>query len=288
MPAVKTDRTGNRMMPAGLLQISSAMTDSPIVFIDSGVGGLPYLEWLRLRRPDLPVSYIADTQHFPYGERSSEEVRNAVLHTAGRLFEKTSPRLLVLACNTASVAALDALRDISGMPVVGTVPAVKPAAKLNTRGPIGVLATQGTVTSPYLDDLEASFSRERPIARVAAGDIVRYVEERMLEEEGRGVAEVLDRALEELKEKRVGSVVMGCTHFLHVMEDIASIMGDIPLVDSRDGVGRRILSLLNEDSRPAERAPDAQAYFYVTEEGETDERYKRFAENYGLDWKGRL
>lgn len=266
------------------------MIDSSIAFLDSGIGGLPYLDWIRNRRPDIPVSYLADTAHFPYGDLEPDEVRAAVLQSVERLLQNGVPRLLVIACNTASVTALEDIRAIAPCPVVGTVPAVKPAAGLASRLPIGVLATTGTVDSSYLSQLISAFANGREIVRVAAGDIVRFVEERWLEEGDSGALPIVENALETLQIAGVGSVVLGCTHFLHVIKPIAKIMGpDVQLVDSRDGVGRRILSLLNEDLKsPDDNNGAAGGDFLVTDAAISETRYRKFAGLHGLKWIGEL
>lgn len=266
------------------------MIDSSIAFLDSGIGGLPYLDWIRNRRPDIPVSYLADTDNFPYGDLEPEEVRTAVLQSVDRLLQSGTPRLLVIACNTASVTALEEIRAITPCPVVGTVPAVKPAASLPSRRPIGVLATSGTVDSPYLSQLIKAFSNGLEVIRVAAGDIVRFVEERWLEEGDSGALPIVENALETLQAADVGSVVIGCTHFLHVIEPIAEIMGPgVELVDSRDGVGRRILSLLKEDlESPEDYGGSAEGDFLVTNSDISETRYRMFANLHGLEWVGEL
>lgn len=266
------------------------MIDSSIAFLDSGIGGLPYLDWIRNRRPDIPVSYLADTRHFPYGDLGPDALRAAVLQSVDRLFQAGTPRLLVIACNTASVTALDDIRAIAPCPVVGTVPAVKPAASLTSQMPIGVLATSGTVYSPYLAELIKAFAQGRELVRVAAGDIVRFVEERWLDEGNTGALPIIENALERLQTAGVGSVVLGCTHFLHVIEPIAEIMGpDVQLVDSRDGVGRRILSLLNEVLESPEGSEGSAAGgFLVTDADISETRYRKFAQLHGLDWIGAL
>jgi len=291
-----------------------AMIESSVVFIDSGIGGLPYLDWLRERRPSLPLYYLADTVHFPYGNLSAGVVRKAAVGAVRTLQGLGTPRLIVIACNTASVLALDDIREAAGCPVVGTVPALKSA--FAWRGPIGVLATAGTVQSPYLDDLVSAFAPGRKIVKVAAGDIVNYVEESWFAEEKDGALSVLEPAIERLKESRVGSVVIGCTHFLYVMGLIKMLMGaGIPIVDSLDGVGRRVLSLLDmgnsrlrskgrgssgnlgfrggsanaQDGLNSANSQDAyRGGFIVSREGIRDERYRRFAQVRGLVWLGEI
>ena len=263
------------------------MIESSIVFLDSGIGGLPYLEWVRSHRPGLSLSYVADTANFPYGESAEAKTRKAVAATAERIFSAGTPGMLVIACNTASVTALEEVRKFAPCPVVGTVPAVKSAAGLPGPGPMGVLATQGTVNSPYLERLIASFAPDRDVVRVAAGDIVRYVEERWLEKGEDGAMPVMERALRELKSKGVGSVVLGCTHYLHVMDPIANFLGGgVVLVDSRDGVGRRILSLL--DRGEAVVGTGGGGSFHVTALLPNSGRYREFAVRFGLEWAGEL
>ncbi len=280
--------TARRAMPVRLLPTSSAMIEASIAFIDSGIGGLPYLDWVKSRRPDLHFSYIADSANFPYGDLSPGEVTAAVVGAVEKILERGAPRLLIVACNTASVTALDEIRAISPCPVVGTVPAVKPAAGLKVDGPIGILATAGTVDSAYLDRLVSSFASDREVIRVAAGDIVRYVEERWLDEGDDGAIPVMERAVNALKDSGVGSVVLGCTHFLHLIEPITKMIGsNIPLVDSRDGVGRRILTLLDNGSAMSQKNINAGA-FYVTERGLSNDRYRRFAALHSLSWAGEI
>lgn len=262
------------------------MIEASIAFIDSGIGGLPYLDWVKSRRPDLHFSYIADSTNFPYGDLSPGAVKAAVVGAVEKVMQKGTPRLLVVACNTASVTALEEIRAISPCPVVGTVPAVKPAAGLKVDGPIGILATSGTVDSPYLDRLVLSFASDREVIRVAAGDIVRYVEERWLDEGDDGAVPVMERAVNTLKDSGVGSVVLGCTHFLHLIKPITNMIGsNIPLVDSRDGVGKRILDLLDTGSEISQKDINTGT-FHVTNRGFSNERYRRFAALHGLRWAG--
>lgn len=285
------------------------MIESSVVFIDSGIGGLPYLDWLKERRPELPLYYFADTAHFPYGDLSVQMVRGAIVEMVRLLQGLGTPRLIVIACNTASVLALDNIRKVAKCPVVGTVPALKSA--LSSQGPIGVLATARTVQSPYLDELVSTFASGREVVKVAAGDIVNYVEENWFAEEKEGVLDVIRPAIEKLKKFHVGSVVIGCTHFFYVMQSIKTLIGaEIPIVDSIDGVGRRILSLLSLEKSQLEfrgrgsfqrsganvqdnlnsNAPreSHSGGFMVSRGGIRDGRYRRFAQVRGLDWIGEI
>jgi glutamate racemase len=124
---------------------SSEMTPDPIAFLDSGVGGLPYLAHTRRLLPGERYVYVADRENFPYGEKESARIVDAALSLTERLVAREHPRLVVVACNTMSVIALPMLRARFSLPFVGVVPAVKPAASLSRRRRVGVLATRQTV-----------------------------------------------------------------------------------------------------------------------------------------------
>ena len=131
------------------------MVQAPILVFDSGVGGLSVLAAIRALRPGLPVVYAADNAGFPYGTKSEAEIAARVPALLGRLTERFRPRLVVIACNTASTIALAHVRSALDVGVVGTVPAVKPAAERSRTRVIGVLGTAATVRQPYLDRLVA-------------------------------------------------------------------------------------------------------------------------------------
>src|SRR5689334_1461187 len=121
---------------------------APILFFDSGVGGLSVLAPTRQLLPNAPLVYVADNAGFPYGKRTEAEIASRVPALLGRLVERFHPRLAVIACNTASTIALDHVRSALDLPVVGTVPAIKPAGEMSRSRVIGVLGTGATVRQP--------------------------------------------------------------------------------------------------------------------------------------------
>ena len=140
----------------------------PIAFLDSGVGGLPYLEMAREHLPKENFIYLADRKNFPYGTKSAEEVFAAVAVLTDRILAAEKPKVFVLACNTMSVVALTRLRKLyPRLPFVGVVPAVKPAAERTKVKRIGVLATNRTLQDAYLDDLIRRFASSCEVVRVA-------------------------------------------------------------------------------------------------------------------------
>ena len=139
--------------------------DRPILFFDSGMGGLSVLAPTAALLPHAPLVYVADSAGFPYGTRSEGEIAARVPALLGRLAERYDPRLIVIACNTASTIALQHVRAALDVPIVGTVPAIKPAALLSETRVIGVLGTEATVRQPYVDDLAARFAGDCTVLR---------------------------------------------------------------------------------------------------------------------------
>ncbi len=152
---------------------------APLLFFDSGVGGLTVLGPTRALLPNAPIVYAADSAGFPYGTRSEAELAARVPALLGRLVERFRPRLAVIACNTASTIALDHVRAALDIPVVGTVPAIKPAAELSKSRVIGVLGTEATVRQPYVDDLAARFAADCTVIRHGSAELVELAEAKL-------------------------------------------------------------------------------------------------------------
>lgn len=222
-----------------------------VLVFDSGVGGLSVLDAMRARLPDLAVTHVADDAGFPYGEKTEAEIAARVPVLLGRLVERFRPRLAVIACNTASTIALTPTRAALGIPVVGTVPAIKPAAALTRSGVIGVLGTAATVRQPYVDRLAAEFAPGMTLLRHGAPDLVRAAEARLRGHAAAGVPEA-GRALAAMRAMPGGAamdtVVLACTHFPLLGDALAAAAGPgVRLVDSGDGIARRVAELLGED-----------------------------------------
>src|SRR3546814_768765 len=148
----------------------------PILFFDSGVGGLSVLAPTRRLLPAAPLVYVADNGGFPYGTKTEAEIAARVPALLGRLVERYRPRLVVIACNTASTIALAAVRSALDLPIVGTVPAIKPAAAMSKTRVIGVLGTDATVRQPYVDRLSAEFASDCLVLRPGSARLVDLAE----------------------------------------------------------------------------------------------------------------
>ncbi|WP_271077624.1 glutamate racemase [Aurantiacibacter sp. MUD61] len=252
---------------------------SPILLFDSGLGGLSVLSALRKTLPEAPVIYAADTAGLPYGEKSEAEIAARVAGLLGRMSERYDPRLICIACNTASTIALGMVRDVLHVPIVGTVPAIKPAAALTKTGTIGLLGTAATIRQRYVDDLEAQFAQDKRLIRHAAPELVGAAEAKL-----RGQvpdAGVFDRAIAGMKAKADGAeidtVVLACTHFPLVQAELAAQMAaGVQFIDGSDGIARRIASLTQGQSFERNRADQA----VVT--GAVDEHLAEALAPYGI------
>src|SRR3954465_13291868 len=153
--------------------------NDPILFFDSGIGGLSVLGPTLQLLPNAPVVYCADSAGFPYGKKSDAEIASRVPALLGRLVERFHPRLAVIACNTASTIALEHVRSALDLAVVGTVPAIKPAAEMSKSRVIGVLGTEATVRQPYVDELAVKFSGDCRIIRHGSPELVDLAEAKL-------------------------------------------------------------------------------------------------------------
>jgi glutamate racemase len=265
--------------------------DKPIAVYDSGVGGLPYLRWLLEQLPQERFIYLADHDHFPYGEKRVEELQEIIPASVARLIAETEPKMVVIACNTASVIALSELRARFGIPFVGVVPAIKPAAEQSANCRIGVFATRRTIEDPYTDDLVRRFADHCHVARYAEGRIVDFVERRFFLSEPQERRELLRPAAEYFLEEGVDHLVLACTHFVFLKEELEALTGgEIRVIDSREGVGRQVLRILRREELAApggERTEEEPHRFFITGDGE-HEAYRSFAAHFGLSWGGAL
>lgn len=219
---------------------------SPILMFDSGFGGLSVLSALRARLPNAPIIYAADLAGLPYGEKTEAEVAARVAGLLGRMGERYAPRLICIACNTASTIALGMVREVLNVPIVGTVPAIKPAAAITKTGTIGLLGTAATIRQRYVDNLEAKYAAGKRLIRHAAPGLVGAAETKL--RGGRPDDAVFSEAVAGLRAQEGGSdidtVVLACTHFPLVEEELRAAMGpDVTFVHGADGIARRIESL---------------------------------------------
>ncbi len=216
-------------------------SDSPILLFDSGVGGLTVYDALRKVLPDAPVIYAADLAGLPYGTKTEAQIAARVSGLLGRMTERWQPRLACIACNTASTIALGMVRDVLAIPVVGTVPAIKPAAALTQTGTIGLVGTEATIRQRYVDDLERDFAGGKRLLRIAAPGLVQAAEAKL-----RGqpvdpalIADIQARLAAMPGGADIDTLVLACTHFPLLSDELAAAFGTLlrraPIVSSSPG-----------------------------------------------------
>src|SRR3954452_10527550 len=230
---------------------------APILFFDSGVGGLSVPGPTRALLRNAPMVYAADSAGFPYGKRSESDLASRVPEILGRLVERFHPRLAVIACNTASTIALDHARAALDVPIVGTVPAIKPAAEMSKSRVIGVLGTEATVRQPYVDDLAARFAADCTIIRHGSPELVELAEAKLGGEDVsvEAVRSAIQPMFDAPDGERIDTLVLACTHFPLLDEELRAAFPDVALVDGGAGIARRIAFLTREQAWPSAPSP---------------------------------
>ena len=218
-----------------------------VLVFDSGMGGLTVAREIQALAPELAVDYAADSGFFPYGDKSDAALRARLPDVAAALTAAAAPDVFVIACNTASTLALDEVRAVLDIPVVGTVPAIKPAASITQTGTIGLLATPGTVRRAYTAKLIEDFASE---VRVILHGSVELVH--MAEQIASGEAVSLDafRAAQAPLftgdgGSDIDTVVLACTHFPLIRGELAAtVPHPVSFIDSGEAIARQTLRVL--------------------------------------------
>lgn len=236
---------------------------SHILVFDSGIGGLSVTHAIQSRVPNVEITYLADNKLFPYGLLEEEQLISRVVDLISPLAENSahSPLdLVVIACNTASTTVLPAIRQRLSLPIVGVVPAIKPAAQISLTKTIGILATPATVKREYTDQLITAFAKDCHIIKVGSTELVHLAEQKL---RGETITEEAIRSIvhpffvaDEIDQ--LDTIVLACTHFPLLSKELAQAMPQIKhWVNSGDAIARRVASLLKENN---ETAPSSQQH----------------------------
>jgi glutamate racemase len=236
-----------------LVVCSSSMDVRPVGIFDSGVGGLSVLRFFRELAPHERVIYFADTAYFPYGPRPAAEVRKRSFAVVHRLLS-ADVKMVIVACNTASAAAVADLREAFPIPFVGMVPGVKPATGVSRTGRVAILATPGTLDGELFARVADEFGRRTHIATVPGNGLADMVER------GQANTAISRDALRETLGPEIAAgadtVVLGCTHYHFLADDIRHEFPGVAIVDTSDAVARRAVQVLVEQDL---QAPESQA-----------------------------
>lgn len=264
-------------------------------FLDSGTGGIPYMLSLHEKLPEAKCLYLGDTLNFPYGEKSSQKVTECASSAIKKIIDLWSPKAIVVACNTISVTALDSLRArFPNLPIIGTVPAIKVAAEVTKNKKIGLLATTATVNHPYCQNLIHDFASDCQVIMRADPKLIDFIEKEYFnaseEERLRAVSEASDF----FKSKGCDTVILGCTHFTHIAEEMRLACGsEITVVDSRDGVSNQAIRKIHEKGKKLSEGDSSSnpnvknLTFFVTKADEREiKEYETLCKNVKIPWGG--
>ena len=239
--------------------MNCATEHRPVGFFDSGIGGTCILNAFKRLCPDEETIYIADSKNCPYGNKPAEEIIRLSEANVKKLLRKNC-KMIVIACNTATAAAIDYLRaKYPEIPFVGLEPAVKPAALRSKTGVVGVLATAGTFHGRFYNETKAKFAKNVTVLAVQADEFVTEVEklrgcevEKLRGARAERIEKMVRLRIEPLLKAGADKIVLGCTHFPHLKPVIEKVCaGRAEVIDPSDAVARqakRVLERLKEKS----------------------------------------
>ncbi len=244
-----TTPQGRNITSAESIPSDGCQAKRPTVLVfDSGVGGLSIYDEVRQLLPDLHYIYVFDNEAFPYGEKPEAFIVNRVLEIVTAVNQLHPLHLVIVACNTASTISLPSLRQAFSFPVVGVVPAIKPAAKLTRNGIVGLLATRATVHRSYTHELITRYAADCHIIPLGSAELVELAEAKL---HGEPVdLDILRKILRPWLKLREppDTIVLGCTHFPLLMDELKSVLPDgTRLVDSGSAIARRTAWLVEHE-----------------------------------------
>lgn len=239
------------------------VSTSPIGIFDSGVGGLSVLRALRAQMPEESVLYFGDQGHIPYGPRPMEQIKSFSEAITRFLLEREA-KIIVVACNTASAAALKHLRaTFPDVQFVGMEPAVKPAAEQTATGRVGVLATPATFQGALYASVVERFANGVELFQNTCTGLVQEIEHGNLN--GAETRRILNAALLPMLAKNIDTVVLGCTHYPFVIPLIQEIVGEkVRVIDPAPAVARQVKRLLEANGSKSPLGAQGQVRFYTS------------------------
>lgn len=232
---------------------ASPANDQPIGVFDSGVGGLTILRAIREALPCEALIYVADAAYVPYGEKSTDQIRDRALAITGFLLDQGA-KAIVVACNTATAAAIDTLRDRWTIPFIGVEPAVKPAVAATRSRVVGVLATPATLASERYRNLVERFAGDARIVPQPCSGLAEHIERGGVD--GEHTERMLRGFVEPLLAAGADAIVLGCTHYPFVAHIVQRIVGpDVPVIENGTAVARELArQLTSHDSTSTSNA----------------------------------
>ena len=264
-------------------------------FLDSGTGGIPYMLLLKEKSPERRCVYLGDTVHFPYGEKSFEEIVSCSSHAISQIVDRWNPRAVIIACNTISVTALDELRKLyPGLPIIGTVPAIKLAAKVSLNKKIGFLATNASVNHPYSQKLIEDFASDCQVLKRGDPDLIDFIEHRLFTATREEKMAAVMPAVDYFNSCGCDTIILGCTHFTHMAREIDEAFASkswrkVFVVDSRDGVSNHALDVIKTapEKPDSENLPEDMTFFVTSLNGDDEKKeYETLCDKFHIPFGG--
>lgn len=236
-----------------------------ILVFDSGVGGLSVASEIQQRLPLNPLVYASDNAFFPYGTKGEAELIERVDLVINELLLRYPADILVIACNTASTLTLPHLRSKLSLPIVGVVPAIKPAALMSESGVIGLLATPATVARPYTHELIREYATNCHVISMGSSELVQIAEQKLRGEviNADAIARIAQELMRADPAEKMDVLVLACTHFPLLKDELAqNLPAQLKLIDSGAAIARRVEFLLADAQEPpADYLPEHLAVF---------------------------
>lgn len=264
-------------------------------FLDSGTGGIPYMLLLKEKSPERRCVYLGDTVHFPYGEKSFEEIVSCSSHAISQIIDRWNPRAVIIACNTISVTALDELRKLyPDLPIIGTVPAIKLAAKVSLNKKIGFLATNASVNHPYSQKLIDDFASDCQVLKRGDPDLIDFIEHRLFTATREEKMAAVMPAVDYFNSCGCDTIILGCTHFTHMAREIDEAFASkswrkVFVVDSRDGVSNHALDVIKTapEKPDSENLPEDMTFFVTSLNGDDEKKeYETLCSKFHIPFGG--
>jgi glutamate racemase len=219
----------------------------PIGIFDSGVGGISVMSHIQSLLPNESLAYVADSLFAPYGLKSKDMILKRSKTAIDYLIKKKSVKLVVVACNTATAAAIQELRQIYQIPIIGMEPAIKPATKATICKKVGILATNGTLDSAKFSALLETYSGEINFYTQPCPGLVELIEQGRIDDSS--IKNLIQKYLNPLIEIKVDTIVLGCTHYVFIRNIIENIMGpEVKIIDTGLAVAKHVRNELEKFS----------------------------------------
>jgi len=237
-----------------------------ILIFDSGIGGLSVSTEIRQRLPQCQIIYTADNHAYPYGTQNENDLVERVLGVLPLLEKKFSPHVIVIACNSASTLVLDKVRSQTRTPVIGVVPAIKPAARASRTGILGLLATPGTVERRYTRRLIDEFAADCTVIKVGSNKLVHLAEELLRGKviDNRAVETILAPFFDASLNNKLDTIILGCTHFPFLKQTIRDLIPKtVTLIDSGEAIAKRTGHILESVEQVFDPAAIPESHYFV-------------------------